>query len=90
MLLQTILEGLGLGALLTAVGAVGIRKGAVGMVHTKGPGAAGRNGWKTIFPSPPTPKSETPGSSSWTPKSDRRPSAPAIRFRRSGMAGMSW
>ena len=33
MLLQTILEGLGLGALLTAVCAVGIRKGAVGMVH---------------------------------------------------------
>ena len=33
MLLQTILEGLGLGALLTMVCAVGIRKGAVGMVH---------------------------------------------------------
>ena len=33
MLLQTILEGLGLGALLVAVCAVGIRKGAVGMVH---------------------------------------------------------
>ena len=33
MLLQTILEGLGLGALLTLVCAVGIRKGAVGMVH---------------------------------------------------------
>ena len=33
MLLQTILEGLGLGALLAAVCAVGIRKGAVGMVH---------------------------------------------------------
>ena len=32
MLLQTILEGLGLGALLVAVCAVGIRKGAVGMV----------------------------------------------------------
>ena len=33
MLLQTILEGLGLGALLVAVCAVGIRKGADGMVH---------------------------------------------------------
>ena len=33
MLWQTILEGLGLGVLLTLVCAVGIRKGAVGMVH---------------------------------------------------------
>lgn len=33
MLLQTILEGLGLGALLVTVCAVGIRKSAVGMVH---------------------------------------------------------
>ena len=33
MLLKTILEGLGLGALLVAVCAVGIRKGAVGMAH---------------------------------------------------------
>ena len=33
MILQTILEGLGLGALLVLVCAVGIRKGAVGMVH---------------------------------------------------------
>ena len=33
MLLQTILEGLGLGVLLVVVCAVGIRKGAVGMVH---------------------------------------------------------
>ena len=33
MLWQTILEGLGLGALLALVCAVGIRKGAVGMVH---------------------------------------------------------
>ena len=33
MLPQTILEGLGLGALLAAVCAVGIRKGAVGMLH---------------------------------------------------------
>lgn len=31
MLLQTILEGIGLGALLTLVCAFGIRKGAVGM-----------------------------------------------------------
>ena len=36
MLLQTILEGLWLGALLVAVCAVGIRKGAVGMVHLYG------------------------------------------------------
>ena len=33
MLLQTILEGLGLGVLLILVCAIGIRKGAVGMVH---------------------------------------------------------
>ena len=33
MLLQTIPEGLGLGALLVLVCAVGIRRGAVGMVH---------------------------------------------------------
>ena len=33
MLLQVILEGLGLGALLVLVCAAGIRKGAVGMVH---------------------------------------------------------
>ena len=33
MLLQVILEGLGLGVLLVFVCAVGIRKGAVGMVH---------------------------------------------------------
>ena len=37
MLLQTILEGLGLGALLAAVCAVGIRQGAVGMVHLYDP-----------------------------------------------------
>ena len=33
MLLQTVLEGLGLGVLLILVCAIGIRKGAVGMVH---------------------------------------------------------
>ena len=33
MLLQVILEGFGLGILLVLVCAVGIRKGAVGMVH---------------------------------------------------------
>ena len=33
MLLQVILEGLGLGILLVLVCAVGIRKGAVGMAH---------------------------------------------------------
>ena len=37
MLLQTLLEGLGLGALLVLVCAVGIRKGAVGMVHLYSP-----------------------------------------------------
>ena len=37
MVLQTILEGLGLGALLFLVCAVGIRKGAVGMVHLYSP-----------------------------------------------------
>ena len=33
MILQTILEGFGLGGLLVLVCAVGIRKGAAGMVH---------------------------------------------------------
>ena len=33
MLLQVILEGIGLGVLLILVCAIGIRKGAVGMVH---------------------------------------------------------
>ena len=33
MLVQVLLEGLGLGALLVLVCAIGIRKGAVGMVH---------------------------------------------------------
>ncbi len=37
MLLQVILESLGLGALLVLVCAVGIRKGAVGMVHLYSP-----------------------------------------------------
>ena len=37
MLLQVILEGLGLGALLILVCAVGICKGAVGMVHLYSP-----------------------------------------------------
>ncbi len=37
MLLQTLLEGLGLGVLLVLVCAVGIRKGAVGMVHLYSP-----------------------------------------------------
>lgn len=36
MLFQTVLEGLGLGALLALVCAIGIRKGAVGMVHLYG------------------------------------------------------
>lgn len=33
MLLRLLLEGLGLGALLVLICALGIRKGAVGMVH---------------------------------------------------------
>ena len=37
MLLQVILEGLGLGVLLVLICAVGIRKGAVGMVHLYSP-----------------------------------------------------
>lgn len=37
MILQVILEGLGLGVLLILVCAVGIRKGAVGMVHLYSP-----------------------------------------------------
>lgn len=37
MIIQTILEGLGLGVLLVLVCAVGIRKGAVGMVHLYSP-----------------------------------------------------
>ena len=37
MILQTIWEGLGLGALLALVCAVGIHKGAVGMVHLYSP-----------------------------------------------------
>ena len=37
MLLQVILEGIGLGVLLVLVCAIGIRKGAVGMVHLYSP-----------------------------------------------------
>ena len=37
MILQVILEGIGLGVLLILVCAIGIRKGAVGMVHLYGP-----------------------------------------------------
>ena len=37
MLLQTILEGFGLGALLVLVCAVGMRRGAVGMAHLYSP-----------------------------------------------------
>ena len=37
LLLKTVLEGLGLGVLLVLVCAVGIRKGAVGMVHLYSP-----------------------------------------------------
>ena len=37
MIIQTILEGLGLGVLLVLVCAIGIRKGTVGMVHLYNP-----------------------------------------------------
>ena len=37
LILKTVLEGLGLGVLLVLVCAVGIRKGAVGMVHLYSP-----------------------------------------------------
>ena len=37
MILQMILEGIGLGVLLILVCAIGIRKGAVGMVHLYSP-----------------------------------------------------
>ena len=37
MIIQTILEGLGLGVLLVLVCAIGIRKGAVGMAHLYSP-----------------------------------------------------
>ena len=37
MILQAILEGIGLGVLLILVCAIGIRKGAVGMVHLYSP-----------------------------------------------------
>ena len=40
MLLQVILEGLGLGVLLVLICAAGIRKGAVGMVHLYSQGVA--------------------------------------------------
>ena len=49
MLLQVILEGLGLGALLALVCAVGIRKGAVGMVHLYSPAVQQRCGQQISF-----------------------------------------
>ena len=42
MILQVILEGIGLGVLLILVCAIGIRKGAVGMVHLYSPEVQGR------------------------------------------------
>ena len=42
MLLQVILEGIGLGVLLILVCTIGIRKGAVGMVHLYSPEVQGR------------------------------------------------
>ena len=47
MVLQTILEGLGLGALLILVCVAGIRKGAVGMVHLYSP-AVQRRCWRSL------------------------------------------
>ena len=44
MIFQTILEGIGLGVLLVWVCAIGIRKGAVGMVHLYSPEAL--HSWK--------------------------------------------
>ena len=41
MILQVILEGIGLGVLLILVCAIGIRKGAVGMVHLYSPEVQG-------------------------------------------------
>ena len=49
MLLQVILEGLGLGILLVLVCAVGIRKGAVGMVHLYSPAVQQRCGQQIGF-----------------------------------------
>ena len=42
MILQVILEGIGLGVLLILVCAIGIRKGVVGMVHLYSPEVQGR------------------------------------------------
>ena len=42
MILQVILEGIGLGVLLILVCAIGIRKGAVRMVHLYSPEVQGR------------------------------------------------
>ena len=42
MLVQVILEGIGLGVLLILVCAIGIRKSAVGMVHLYSPEVQGR------------------------------------------------
>ena len=47
MVLQTILEGLGLGALLALVCAVGICKGAVGVVHLYSP-AVQQRCWRSL------------------------------------------
>ena len=47
MLLLTILEGLGLGVLLILVCALGIRKGAVGMVHLYSP-AVQQRCWRQL------------------------------------------
>ena len=49
MLLQVILEGIGLGVLLILVCAIGIRKGAVGMVHLYSPEVQNAKGFVQGF-----------------------------------------
>ena len=49
MILQVILEGIGLGVLLILVCAIGIRKGAVGMVHLYSPEVQEQNAQPDAF-----------------------------------------
>ena len=46
MLLRLLLEGVGLGALLVLICALGIRKGAVGMVHLYHEDVQSRTTWR--------------------------------------------
>ena len=48
MILQVILEGIGLGVLLILVCTIGIRKGAVGMVHRQNPKHGKASSGKTV------------------------------------------